>query len=82
VNIDGQAALVMATTHSILRGDAPGLESPDTTLERANDRLYPDIPLVTLERTTSPYSTVTVRGVASGQCGAETGRTNVAVHTS
>jgi serine phosphatase RsbU (regulator of sigma subunit) len=38
------AALVMATTHSILRGDAPGLVSPGAVLERANDRLYPDIP--------------------------------------
>jgi serine phosphatase RsbU (regulator of sigma subunit) len=38
------AALVMATTHSILRGDAPGLVSPGAELERANDRLYPDIP--------------------------------------
>jgi serine phosphatase RsbU (regulator of sigma subunit) len=36
------AALVMATTHSILRGDA--LVSPGAVLERANDRLYPDIP--------------------------------------
>jgi len=38
------AALVMATTHSILRGDAPGLVSPGSVLQRANDRLYPDIP--------------------------------------
>ncbi|MGH2614656.1 MAG: ATP-binding SpoIIE family protein phosphatase [Thermomicrobiales bacterium] len=38
------AALVMATTHSILRGFAPGLESPGAVLERANDRLYSDIP--------------------------------------
>jgi serine phosphatase RsbU (regulator of sigma subunit) len=38
------AALVMATTHSILRGEAPGLASPGAVLERANDRLYPDIP--------------------------------------
>ena len=38
------AALVMATTHSILRGDAPGLISPAAVLERANNRLYPDIP--------------------------------------
>ena len=48
------AALVMATTHSILRGevsevalthyDAPALVSPGAVLERANDRLYPDIP--------------------------------------
>jgi len=38
------AALVMATTHSILRGDAPGLVSPGAMLGRANDRLYPDIP--------------------------------------
>ena len=41
---DGQVALVMATTHSILRGDAPTLVSPGAVLERANDRLYPDIP--------------------------------------
>ena len=38
------AALVMATTHSILRGDAPRLVSPAAVLKRANDRLYPDIP--------------------------------------
>jgi serine phosphatase RsbU (regulator of sigma subunit) len=38
------AALVMATTHSVLRGDAPGLVSPGAMLERANDPLYPDIP--------------------------------------
>jgi serine phosphatase RsbU (regulator of sigma subunit) len=38
------AALVMATTHSILHGDAPRLGSPGAMLERANDRLYPDIP--------------------------------------
>jgi serine phosphatase RsbU (regulator of sigma subunit) len=38
------AALVMATTHTIVRGDAPGLLSPGEVLERANDRLYPDIP--------------------------------------
>lgn len=34
----------MATTHSVLRGDAPRLVSPGAVLERANDRLYPDIP--------------------------------------
>jgi serine phosphatase RsbU (regulator of sigma subunit) len=38
------AALVMTTTHSIFRGDAPGLVSPDAVLEQANNRLYPDIP--------------------------------------
>jgi serine phosphatase RsbU (regulator of sigma subunit)/anti-sigma regulatory factor (Ser/Thr protein kinase) len=38
------AALVMATTHSILRGDAPDRGFPGSVLERANDRLYPDIP--------------------------------------
>ncbi|CAN5708324.1 hypothetical protein BH24ACT26_BH24ACT26_22150 [soil metagenome] len=38
------AALVMASTHSILRGDAPRLLSPGKVLERANDLLYPDIP--------------------------------------
>jgi serine phosphatase RsbU (regulator of sigma subunit) len=38
------AALVMATTHSILRGEARGLASPGAVLARANDRLYPDIP--------------------------------------
>jgi hypothetical protein len=38
------AALVMATTHSILRGEARGLASPGTVLERANDRLYSQIP--------------------------------------
>ncbi len=34
----------MTTTHSILRGDAPGLVSPGAVLEQANNRLYPDIP--------------------------------------
>jgi serine phosphatase RsbU (regulator of sigma subunit)/anti-sigma regulatory factor (Ser/Thr protein kinase) len=38
------AALVMATTHSILRGDAPRLVSPSEVLKHANDRLYPEIP--------------------------------------
>ena len=38
------AALVMATTHSILRSDAAGLVSPGAVLGRANDRLYPNIP--------------------------------------
>jgi serine phosphatase RsbU (regulator of sigma subunit) len=38
------AALVMATTHGILSGEARGLASPGAVLERANDRLYPDIP--------------------------------------
>jgi serine phosphatase RsbU (regulator of sigma subunit) len=38
------AALVMATTHSILRGEAQGFASPGAVLARANDRLYPDIP--------------------------------------
>jgi serine phosphatase RsbU (regulator of sigma subunit) len=38
------AALVMATTHSILRGDAPQFVSPGKVLERANDLLLQDIP--------------------------------------
>jgi len=38
------AALVMATTRSILRGDAPRLVSPRAVLERANDFLDADIP--------------------------------------
>ena len=38
------AALVMATTHSILRSEAQGETSPGAVLERANERLYPDIP--------------------------------------
>jgi serine phosphatase RsbU (regulator of sigma subunit)/anti-sigma regulatory factor (Ser/Thr protein kinase) len=38
------AALVMATTHSILRGEAPRLNSPGELLEKANNRLFPDIP--------------------------------------
>jgi serine phosphatase RsbU (regulator of sigma subunit) len=38
------AALVMATTHSILRGDAPQLVSPGKVLERANNLLLHDIP--------------------------------------
>jgi serine phosphatase RsbU (regulator of sigma subunit) len=38
------AALVMATTHSIVRGLAPALVSPGAVLAQANDRLYADIP--------------------------------------
>jgi serine phosphatase RsbU (regulator of sigma subunit) len=38
------AALVMATTRSILRAAAQRLESPGEVLERTNDVLYPDIP--------------------------------------
>ena len=38
------AALVMATTRSILRAAATRLDSPGTVLERANDLLQPDIP--------------------------------------
>jgi serine phosphatase RsbU (regulator of sigma subunit) len=38
------AALVMATTHSILRGDAPQLVSPGKVLEHANNLLLHDIP--------------------------------------
>jgi serine phosphatase RsbU (regulator of sigma subunit) len=38
------AALVMATTHSILRSNAPQLVAPGKVLERANDLLVDDIP--------------------------------------
>jgi len=38
------AALVMATTRSILRSDAPRLVSPSAVLARANDLLHGDIP--------------------------------------
>jgi serine phosphatase RsbU (regulator of sigma subunit) len=38
------AALVMATTRSILRGAAQPSESPGQVLERANEMLCPDIP--------------------------------------
>lgn len=38
------AALVMATTRSILRSSAQEDLSPGVVLERANDLLYPDIP--------------------------------------
>ncbi len=38
------AALVMATTRSVLRAAAQRLISPSQVLERANDALYPDIP--------------------------------------
>jgi serine phosphatase RsbU (regulator of sigma subunit) len=38
------AALVMATTRSLLRGTAGGLESPGTVLQRVNDVLYEEIP--------------------------------------
>ena len=38
------AALVMATTHSILRAEAPAFVSPSKVLERANDLLVQEIP--------------------------------------
>ena len=38
------AALVMASTRSILRADAPRLISPAAVLERANELLFPSIP--------------------------------------
>ncbi|MGH2805780.1 MAG: ATP-binding SpoIIE family protein phosphatase [Actinomycetota bacterium] len=38
------AALVMASTRSILRSEAVRLVEPGQVLERANDLLYPDIP--------------------------------------
>jgi serine phosphatase RsbU (regulator of sigma subunit)/anti-sigma regulatory factor (Ser/Thr protein kinase) len=38
------AALVMATTRSILRSVAQRIDSPGQVLEHANDLLYPDIP--------------------------------------
>jgi serine phosphatase RsbU (regulator of sigma subunit) len=38
------AALVMASTRSILRGEAPRLLSPARVLERTNDQLVNDIP--------------------------------------
>lgn len=38
------AALVMATTRSILRGAAERLETPGAVLERVNELLQPDIP--------------------------------------
>lgn len=38
------AALVMATTRSLIRSDAPRLVSPSAVLERANDLLDADIP--------------------------------------
>ncbi|HZT98462.1 MAG TPA: SpoIIE family protein phosphatase [Ktedonobacteraceae bacterium] len=38
------AALVMATTRSILRSVAQGSVTPGKVLEQANDLLYPDIP--------------------------------------
>lgn len=38
------AALVMATTRSVLRAAAFRLSSPGEVLERVNDLLYPDIP--------------------------------------
>ena len=38
------AALVMATTRTILRSDAPRLVDPGKVLERANDLLVPDVP--------------------------------------
>ncbi len=38
------AALVMATTRSILRSSAQENQSPGVVLERANDLLFPDIP--------------------------------------
>jgi serine phosphatase RsbU (regulator of sigma subunit)/anti-sigma regulatory factor (Ser/Thr protein kinase) len=38
------AALVMARTHSILRGEAPRLVSPSKVLERANELLVDEMP--------------------------------------
>ena len=38
------AALVMASTRSILRADAPRLVSPAAVLKRANELLFPSIP--------------------------------------
>jgi serine phosphatase RsbU (regulator of sigma subunit)/anti-sigma regulatory factor (Ser/Thr protein kinase) len=38
------AALVMASTRSLLRADAPRLVSPSAVLARVNDLLYPSIP--------------------------------------
>jgi serine phosphatase RsbU (regulator of sigma subunit)/anti-sigma regulatory factor (Ser/Thr protein kinase) len=38
------AALVMAITHSILRGDASRLVAPGKVLERVNERLHAEIP--------------------------------------
>ncbi|MDQ5854546.1 MAG: SpoIIE family protein phosphatase [Chloroflexota bacterium] len=38
------AALVMATTHSILRGEAPRLQSPGEVLARTNELLFREIP--------------------------------------
>jgi serine phosphatase RsbU (regulator of sigma subunit)/anti-sigma regulatory factor (Ser/Thr protein kinase) len=38
------AALVMATTHSLIRAEAPRLISPSRVLERINDVLTPDMP--------------------------------------
>lgn len=38
------AALVMATTRSVLRSEAPRLVAPGLVLERVNDYLYEDIP--------------------------------------
>jgi serine phosphatase RsbU (regulator of sigma subunit) len=38
------AALVMASTHALLRDAAPRLGSPSSVLARVNDQLYTDIP--------------------------------------
>jgi serine phosphatase RsbU (regulator of sigma subunit)/anti-sigma regulatory factor (Ser/Thr protein kinase) len=38
------AALVMATTHSLIRAEAPRLVSPSKVLKRINDVLTPDMP--------------------------------------
>ena len=38
------AALVMATTHSFLRAEAPRLLAPSKVLQRVNDLLSPDMP--------------------------------------
>ena len=38
------AALVMASTRSIIRAEAERLQSPSLVMERANDLLFPDIP--------------------------------------
>src|SRR5215208_2277556 len=38
------AAIVMATTRTMLRASAQSLDSPGEVLQRVNDALYPDIP--------------------------------------
>jgi len=56
------AALVMATTRSVLRAAAGRLESPGAVLGRINDVLYDEIPRICLSPVCTPSSTPRAAG--------------------